>query len=81
MHTPLIDKVVEQLEQLPTESQQRVLEFVQSLAVTTPRGVPGKEFIKFAGLIPEDDLALIEDAIEAGCEQINWDEWYHSSGY
>ncbi len=42
MDTPIIDKVIEQLRDLPQELQWRVLEFTRALAVSTPRGVPGR---------------------------------------
>jgi hypothetical protein len=38
-------------------------------------GKPGKTLIRFAGWIPPDDLALMQDAIESGCEGVDIDEW------
>lgn len=75
MSTPIVDRIVEQLKALPYESQWRVLEFTQALAATSPRGVPGSQLLPFAGVIPPDDLQLMQQAIEEGCERVDADEW------
>ena len=75
MDTPLIDKVVEQLRVLPQEMQWRVLEFTRTLAVSTPPGVAGRQLLSFAGSIVPDDLRLMSEAIEQGCEQVDTNEW------
>lgn len=75
MNTPIIDKVVEQLKALPQELQWRVLEFTRALAVSTPRGVPGRQLLRFAGAISLDDVQLMREAIEQGCERVDADEW------
>jgi hypothetical protein len=71
----LVDRVVEQLKTLPYESQWRVFEFARALAVSAPRGVPGRQLLPFAGAIPADDLQLMRQAIEEGCERIDANEW------
>jgi hypothetical protein len=68
-------KLLEQLEVLPYEFQRRVLDFAQALALSVPKGVPGKQLLRFVGAIPEDDLQMMVQAIEAGCERIDLDEW------
>jgi hypothetical protein len=68
-------KLLEQLEALPYEFQRRVLDFAQALAVSVPKGVPGKQLLRFAGTIPADDLQMMAQAIEVGCEKVDWDEW------
>jgi hypothetical protein len=75
MSTPIIDKVIEQLEVLPYELQRRVLEFTRMLVVSVPRGVPGQQLLRFANVIPPDDLQLMRQAIEQGCEQVDANEW------
>lgn len=55
MNTPIIDKVVEQLKDLPQELQWRVLEFTRTLAIPTPKGVPGQQLLRFSGIISPDD--------------------------
>ena len=75
MNTPVVDKVVEQLQALPYDLQRRVLEFTHALAVSIPRGVPGQQLLRFAGAIPPNDLQIMHQAIEEGCEQVDPNEW------
>ncbi|MCC7164614.1 MAG: hypothetical protein IT331_19120 [Anaerolineae bacterium] len=75
MDTPIVDRIVEQLRVLPYDLQWRVLEFTRALALSTPRGVPGKHLLGFAHTISVNDLALMQHAIEQGCEQVDANEW------
>ncbi len=63
------------LHKLPEFQQQQVLQFARELADAKPRGVPGAALIAFGGRIPPDDLRLMEEAIEEGCEAVNLGEW------
>jgi len=38
-------------------------------------GKPGQTLTRFAGWIAPDDLALMREAIESGCERVDLDEW------
>jgi hypothetical protein len=75
VNTPVVDKVIEQLNELPSEMQWRVLEFTRALAASAPRGVPGTQLLQFAGTISLDDLHLMQQAIEDGCEKVDEDGW------
>ena len=75
MNAPVIEKVIEQLQTLPIEMQQRVLAFTRALAQTAPQGVPGRKLLRFAGAIPLEDVRLMQEAIEQGCEQVDTYEW------
>ncbi len=75
MSNSVISKVVEQMEMLPSDLQQIVLEFVQSLQAYPLRGTPGKQLLQFAGFIPVDELDLMRGAIVVGCEQVDLNEW------
>lgn len=75
MSTPIVDEVVEQLEHLPEDLQRRVLAYTRSLARSAPQGVSGQELLRFAGLIPADDLERMRQAVEQGCEQVDPDDW------
>jgi spore coat polysaccharide biosynthesis protein SpsF (cytidylyltransferase family) len=75
MKSAIINQVVEELKSIPNGLQHQVLKFVQSLKVVTKNGVPGRRLIRFAGDIPLEDLQIISDAIEAGCEQVDQNEW------
>ena len=75
MSNPIVTQVVEQLADLPDNLQRKVLQFVQTLTASVQDGVPGRQLLRFAGTIPLDDLQLMRDAIEAGCEQVDLNEW------
>jgi len=68
-------EIINQIGMLDYEHQRRVLDFVRALAVTNPKGVPGKELLSFAGTFPADDLKVMEQAIEDNCEKVNLNEW------
>jgi hypothetical protein len=65
----------QQLNRLAPDQQRRVLEFARTLAAPTIPGVSGEVTARFAGAIPEDDLAIISRAIEKGCERVDSGEW------
>ena len=75
MDTSIIDKLIEQLKDLPQELQWRVLEFTRALVISTPHGVAGIQYLQFAGTIQLDDIKVMRQAIEQGCEQVDTDEW------
>lgn len=67
----VIEQVVSQMRRLPEPMQQQVLAFTQTLQGSAPSGVPGQSLLSFAGAISADDLALMSEAIEEGCEQVD----------
>ncbi len=76
MSTPAVTKtILEQVQELPEDLQYQVLSFIQSLKTTPPKGVPGEDILKFAGMIPPEELDAIEKAIEEDCERIDVNEW------
>lgn len=75
MDVSIESELLEQFQSLPHEFQRRVLEFAQALALSMPKGAPGERLLRFAGTIPADDLQVMSQVIEAGCERIDWDEW------
>lgn len=75
MSISIIEQVVDQLNTMPQSLQQKVLQFARVLGQVRIQGTPGQELIQFTGCIPSDDVALIQDAIEQDCEQVDLDEW------
>jgi hypothetical protein len=73
MEPALERELREHLERLAPEGQREVLAYARALA-TRSSGSP-KNLARFAGTIDPADLAVMSGAIEAGCEQINGDEW------
>lgn len=68
-------EIINQVARLDYEQQKRVLDFAHALAITGPKGVPGKRLLSFAGSIPVDDLKDMEQAIEESCEKVDLNEW------
>lgn len=71
-------KLIEQLKFMPETALEQVLEFVEGLNqkhLQKPVGVPGHQLLQFAGAIPADDLALMAEAIELNCNQVDFNEW------
>jgi hypothetical protein len=66
------DNLIAQIDKLPHDLQLRVLDFVKGLS---PKGVEGKSLLRFEGSIPADDLQLMSEAIEEGCEKVDINEW------
>lgn len=75
MDASRIREIVRELEDLPNNLQQDVLDYVRQLSSAKPRGVPGRELLQFAGTITKGDAEAMREAIEAGCEQVDADEW------
>ncbi len=71
----LKQEILRQLDHLPAEQQRRVLMFAQSLAVSRPKGVPGKELQRFAGILSKDEAQAWMKSIEDGCERVDLNEW------
>jgi hypothetical protein len=76
MMSPTLEtEIQKQLSQLPLEQQRQVLEFARALVTARIRGVPRQTLLRFAGLVETDDLALMKQAIEEDCEQVQPHEW------
>ncbi len=75
MNTSIIDEVIHGLQLMPEHLQWRVLDLVRLLSGTTPSGVPERKLLRFAGIIPAEDLQIMSDAIQQGCAQVDFDEW------
>jgi hypothetical protein len=66
------------LGQLPIGDQERVVDFARTLAGSEKRklvGVAGKDLLRFAGTISDEDAQQMIQAIEEGCEQIDASKW------
>ena len=70
-----IQEIVQRLENLSPGQQREVLDFTMELSGELPEGTSIKEFLKFSGTIPLEDLEEIKQAIEEDCEQVHASEW------
>lgn len=75
MDASRIREIVRELEELPNDLQQDVLDYVRQLSAARPRGIPARELLQFAGAITKGDSEAMREAIEAGCEQVDVNEW------
>jgi hypothetical protein len=67
-------QLLRDLESLPDDQQRQVWQYVQSLRHENPEK-SGKAVAALAGAISADDLRLMEQAIEEGCEQVDPHGW------
>jgi hypothetical protein len=74
MSTDLPSQIHSELDGLDPEEPRRVLEYVRNLK-QKPKGMTGAAFKQFVGILSTADAKSMMDAIEAGCEQVNLNEW------
>ncbi len=74
MNIDLSSQIHTELGGLPLDAQQSVLEYVRALKQSR-KGTPGSLLMRHAGSITSDDARQMMDAIEAGCEQVDPNEW------
>jgi len=67
------EEIIRELDKLDKDQLNEVLQFTRQLSA--PKGVPGETLLRFAGRISLEDLALMEQAIEEDCENIEPDGW------
>ena len=75
LNTTVKKEIINEDGRLDYEQQRRVLDFARTLATTSPKGVPGRQLLSFAGTIPADDLKSMAQAIEDSCEKVDLNEW------
>ncbi|MBT9547443.1 MAG: hypothetical protein IV090_18765 [Candidatus Sericytochromatia bacterium] len=57
-------EIMTELKSLPLGEQKEVLDFVRYLKFKQKKGVPGSVLLPFAGTIPAEELAQMQQAIE-----------------
>lgn len=65
-------KIIKRLEHLKEDEQKKVLDFIENFEKKPVRKI---DYSKFAGSISNEDLLLMEKAINEYCENIDKDEW------
>jgi hypothetical protein len=75
MSTALDQEIHDRVSELEPDQKRQVLDYARALSEAPRRGVPGKALLRFAGTIPEDDIAIMEQVIEEECERIDPREW------
>lgn len=75
MSISIKQEIIEQLDKLPIGMQKRVLDFTQALVLSMPKGMTGKDLMKYVGIISPEDAKAMQKAIEEGCEKVDKNEW------
>ena len=70
----ITQQIIKQLDQLSLERQRQVLDFARALALSQPKGTPGRQLLRFAGTIEPDDAQAMIQAIETGCGRVSLDK-------
>jgi len=71
----LKDEILDHISAFSYEKQRLVMEYITSIESRTIRGVPGKEIVRYAGRISQEDLTVMTRAIQTDCEQVDDNEW------
>ena len=71
----LRDEIVARVETLPSEMQERVLQFVASLAAPPTKGESGSVLRRFSGSLDPVSAQEMVRAIEEECERVDASEW------
>ena len=71
------EELLKQLEQLSLDKQRELLAYACSLmeSASPSTGTPGKELVRFGGVIEANDLLKIAQAIEDDCERVDLGAW------
>ena len=75
IHSEIKKMIIDDLKNLSFEMQKRVQEFTHALLVSQSKGTPGKELVKFSGIIDDEDAEKIREAVDEGCEKVDFNEW------
>ncbi len=70
-----IQEIEKRLKTLSLEQQRTVLDLIIELSGEPPKQYPGKNLLQFVGTISKEDLEIMKQAIEEGCEQVDESEW------
>jgi hypothetical protein len=70
----LPQQILREVQSLNDDQQHQVWQYVQSLR-QKPAPKPGAALLDLAGTISKEDLRLMEQAIEEGCEQVDPNGW------
>ena len=68
------EQLLKELEQLSPNLQRRVVDFAAALVQSVPKGTPGDQLLRFAGVLDPEDAREMIEAIEAGCERVDGNE-------
>jgi len=70
-------QILDDLDRMSPELQGRAHDLIHGLAASDSRaeGTPGKDLLRFAGILDEEGAREIERVIDEGCERVDPDAW------
>ena len=68
-------QILNDLERLMPEQQRHAAELIRGFASTLPKGIAGRDLLRFAGTMDDESACQMTGAIEEGCERVDLDEW------
>ena len=68
-------EIIKDLSNLPVELQEKVKEFTHSLLIAKSKGTPGKDLLKFSGIIDDNNAEELRKIINEDCSKIDHNEW------
>lgn len=71
MGNPIVSQIIKQLQELPDNLQRPVLNFIQKLKAASNREMNIMQLIQYAGAISQEDLEIMQQAIDKECERID----------
>ncbi|HGJ65484.1 TPA: hypothetical protein ENS27_08865 [bacterium] len=75
MSASIKQEIIEQIDKMPIDLQKRVLDFAHALVLSEPKSIPGRDLLKFVGIMTPEEAEEMAKAIEDGCEQIDESGW------
>ena len=75
LQTTVRDKIINRLDALTVEQQQKILEIMESMDARPPVGVPGSSLLHYAGTLSKEEADEMMRVIEEECERIDPSDW------
>ena len=69
------ERILNDLDQLAPEQQQRAAELVHSLVSPLPQGASVEDLMKVAGTLDDESAQEMMEAVEKECGRVDLDEW------
>ena len=69
------NRLRQRMHALSPGQQREVLQFAEKLGTSGAKGTPGKELLRFAGVLSQKEANEMRRVIEEDCEQADLNEW------
>ncbi len=69
------EQILKDLDHLSPEEQKRAAHLVHELISPLPKGTPGKDLLRFSGILDKESADEMMAAVEEAFEQVDPNEW------